>query len=138
VISIASFDPDAMTFGPFTTTEIKSPDPKKTNRPIVGLDIGRAGTVYSVEAFDPETAGMPDPDDGPFGSSVWRIGRVLIKDGVPVFEERKYRLVGRTDGFKTESVALRPPRSTGGRPQVIIGTDDENYGGVIRMLPPQQ
>lgn len=135
VIYWASFDPDSLQFGSFSSAPVQSPDPENTNRPIVGLDVGRDGSVYAVAAFDPETAGMPDPDNGPFRSSVWVIGRIeAAQDGVR-FVGAPARLVGAVDGFKVESVSLRPDPHHAGREQVFIGTDDENYGGVLRMLP---
>ena len=42
-------------------------------------------------------------------------------------------LVGRVDGLKIESVAVRP--ADDGGVTVFVGTDDENYGATIRQLP---
>lgn len=70
----ATFDPDTMSFDEFKFVEFKNPDPVNTNRPIVGLDVDADGNIFAVAAFDPETAGFQDPDNGPFRSSVWLIG----------------------------------------------------------------
>lgn len=136
VIHWAPFDPASMSFGAFESATIRSPDPHNTNRPIVGLDVGRDGAVYAVAAFDPETAGMPDPDNGPFRSSVWVIGRIEPSPGGARFVSTLARAVGAVDGFKVESVSLRPDPHHPDRDQVFLGTDDENYGGVLRLLPP--
>ena len=39
------------------------------------------------------------------------------------------------DGFKIESITVRNTNSSK-RPQIFIGTDDENYGGTLRQLAP--
>jgi hypothetical protein len=37
------------------------------------------------------------------------------------------------DGLKVESIVVREPIE-GGK-QIYVGTDDEHYGGIIRLLP---
>jgi hypothetical protein len=32
-----------------------------------------------------------------------------------------------------EAIAVR--QAAGGNPEIFVGTDDENYGGIIRRLP---
>ena len=65
---------------------------------------------------------------GPFRSAVLKIGTMgadgLVLDETPV-------VIAEVDGFKTESVV-----AAGEPPQLFIGTDDENYGGVLRPLLP--
>ncbi|MFN2384410.1 MAG: hypothetical protein ABR559_09155 [Gemmatimonadota bacterium] len=100
-------------------------------RPVSALEVDGAGRLYVATATD------PDDDNGPFRSGVWRIGRIApapdaaegaaIKlDGVP---ERLATL----DGLKVEGIAVRD--LPGGGIEIVVGTDDENYGGVIRLLP---
>jgi hypothetical protein len=43
------------------------------------------------------------------------------------------RLKGTLDGFKVESVAIRESDEYG--LQIFVGTDDENYGATLRLLP---
>lgn len=97
-------------------------------RPVVGLDVDAAGRVYAVAAYDPEGT-VADPDNGPFRSAVFAVGRIgngqLVLDAEPT-------LLATVDGFKLESVAAR---EIGGQAELFIGTDDENYGGTIRRLP---
>lgn len=129
----APFNVETMTFGAFESANFKGPDPR-TNRPVVGLEVDEAGQVYIVSAFDPETAGLPDPDNGPYYSSVWRIGTVDSASASLTLSPPA--LVGYLSGVKTESVAVRPDPGKPGAVQVFVGTDDENYGGILRMLPP--
>ena len=114
----------------------KSPAPNRFNRVIVGLDIDRNGIIYSVSAFDAESAGLPNPDNGPYASGVYEIGTIKLKDNAPIVElyaEPIERAL--VDGFKIESITVRNTNSSK-RPQIFIGTDDENYGGTLRQLAP--
>jgi hypothetical protein len=99
------------------------------NRPVVGLDLDADGRIYAVAAFDPEGS-VPDPDNGPFRSAVFEIGGVN-DEGVEIDAEP--RLLATVDGLKLESVAVR---EEDGRVELFIGSDDENYGGTLRPLPP--
>ena len=131
----ATFDPDTMSFDEFNFVEFENPDPANTNRPIVGLDVDADGNIFAVAAFDPETAGFQDPDNGPFRSSVWLIGQVTLDDAKPaVILYAEPVLEGRMDGFKVESIAVVSDPGNGLR--LFIGADDENYGGVLRVLSP--
>ena len=91
------------------------------NRPLVGLDLTPDGTIYGVAARD------SDLDDGPWRSAIMEIGTF---DGATIVLN-KPAVVGELDGFKIESVAIRP--SDDG-PEVFFGTDDENYGGTLRQM----
>lgn len=99
------------------------------NRSIVGMDVDSAGWIYTVAAYDPEGSPGTNPDNGPFRSAVFRIGRVTAA-GVELDAEPT--LMAMVDGLKTESVAVR--ESAAGI-ELFIGTDDENFGGVLRQLP---
>lgn len=131
----ATFDPDTMRFGKFKFMQFENPDPANTNRPIVALDVDTDGKIFAVAAFDPETAGFQDPDNGPFRSSVWLIGQVIPdNDTATVILDPEPVLEGRLDGFKAESLAVVSDPENGRK--LFVGTDDENYGGVLRLLPP--
>lgn len=111
-----------------------SPDRNRFNRVIVGLDIDRQGTIYSVSAFDSESAGMQNPDNGPYASGVYEIGKIKLenrKPSVELYPEPTERAL--VDGFKIESIAVRRIKGSK-RAQIFVGTDDENYGGVLRQL----
>ncbi|GJL72994.1 MAG: hypothetical protein NMNS01_21930 [Nitrosomonas sp.] len=99
------------------------------NRPIVGLDVDSAGNLYSVASFDPEGL-VPDPDIGPFRSIVFKIGQVVADDVVLDEEPATMSIL---DSLKVESVAIR---ENGHGVEIFVGTDDENYGGILRQLPP--
>ena len=98
------------------------------NRPIVGLDVDSAGNLYSVASFDPEGL-VPDPDIGPFRSIVFKIGQVVAGDIVLDAEPATMSIL---DSLKVESVAIR---ENGQGVEIFVGTDDENYGGILRKLP---
>jgi hypothetical protein len=98
------------------------------------MDLDSSGRIYIASAFDAEAAGMPDPDNGPFASAVYCIGELAEVRGEPqinLFDSP--RLQGTLDGFKAESVAVRESDEHG--LQIFVGTDDENYGATLRLLP---
>ena len=105
-------------------------DPTPHIRQISDLAIAASGNIYIASAFD------PNQDNGPFKSSVWKIGKVeLDQTNLPQINlVPKNHAIAEIDGFKVESLALRP--SVNKEPEIFIGTDDENYGGTIRLLPP--
>jgi len=97
-------------------------------RPIVALDIDNDGQIYIVSAFD------SGRDDGPYRSVVWRIGKVTTDaTGRPNVELGDAQRLATLDGLKVESVTVR--QLAGGKKQVYVGTDDEHYGGILRVLP---
>ena len=135
-LSWITFDPETMNFAKqVNRIQFKSPDPERFNRVIVGLDIDSEGTIYSVSAFDAESAGLPNPDNGPYAAGVYEIGTISLKDNTPSVElyskPVEHALV---DGFKIESIAVRK-RKGSDKAEIFIGTDDENYGGTLRQLP---
>lgn len=107
----------------------KSPLPSQPAlRLISALDIDPAGNLYAASASD------PDRNQGPFRSWIWRLGKLertpagavtLVLDPMP-------QPLAVVDGFKVESLALRPTAS--GSLEILLGTDDEDYGGVVRSL----
>ncbi|HUF62503.1 MAG TPA: hypothetical protein VMN36_10555 [Verrucomicrobiales bacterium] len=126
-IQWAAFDSDTLTFGAFASIPFPSPDPAQSSRPLVGMDFDSAGNLYTVSAFD------PDDDNGPFTSAVWRVGRLQTNGATAeIVLDEAPELLGRLDGLKTESVTIR---EVGGGVEVWIGTDDENFGGLLRVLP---
>jgi hypothetical protein len=59
--------------------------------------------------------------------------RVHANTDSPVLSlERGPRRLATVDGLKVEGRAVR---RIAGSPQIVIGSDDEDYGGVIRPLP---
>ena len=134
------FDPKRMKFAKKSrSVTFPQPDPDRFNRVIVGLDIDSNGLIYSVSAFDPENAGPPlsdDADNGPYAAGVYLIGSIGLESDQPqinLFDTPA--VVGLVDGFKVETVAVREDSDSGSY-EIFIGTDDENYGGVLRRLPP--
>jgi hypothetical protein len=100
----------------------------KGARPIVALDVDRDGFIYIVSAYDSGN------DDGPYRSVVWRIGKMIAgEDGNPQVELGENIRLANLDGLKVESITVREP--TEGGKQIYVGTDDEHYGGILRLLP---
>ena len=136
-LSWVVFDPKKMEFASTAdSVTFESPDPARFNRVIVGLDVDSDGLIYSVSAFDAEAAGLPDPDNGPFAAGVYLIGQLKWVAGKPQVELHDPPIcLAMVDGFKVESVAVRQDPANDIY-QLYIGTDDENYGGTLRPLPP--
>jgi hypothetical protein len=128
-IAWAPFQLDPLRLGSFRRVSYASPRPTGPNaRPVVALTVDLDGEILAASAFD------PDVDAGPFKSFVWQIGRLRAGSGgrpeVALAEEPE--LLGALDGLKVESVAVH---ATGDRDVVVVGTDDEYYGGALRPLP---
>ncbi len=110
-------------------TAFITPDKTPHIRHISDLAVDDGGNLYVSSAFD------PNQDNGPFKSSVWKIGKIELdsNDNPKIQLATKPDAIAEIDGFKVESVALRPTQNQ--TPEIYIGTDDENYGGVMRLLP---
>ena len=131
----AMFDPETLSFGEFQSVRFENPDAATFNRPLVGMDLDSKGLIYIASAFDAEAAGLPDPDNGPFASAVYCIGKLILENGRPkVSLLKKPKLEGFFEGFKVESVAIRESEEFG--LQIFVGTDDENYGATMRLIAP--
>jgi hypothetical protein len=118
-----------LTFGAFSEVVYNGVDPVGSGvRPIVAMDIDSEGFIYIVSAYDSGS------DDGPYRSVIWQIGKVS-DDGTgqaSVVLNMNNRL-GNMDGLKVESLAIR--EMAGADRQIYFGTDDEHYGGIMRLLP---
>ncbi|HYE95986.1 MAG TPA: hypothetical protein VD962_07220 [Rubricoccaceae bacterium] len=120
-----------LSFGAFTSVPFMSPDPRGPSaRPVSALEVDRLGRLYVGSAYD------PDRDSGPFRSVVWEVGTFgLTRQGRPslTLDDEPVRR-GTLDGLKVESVAVREGAT--GPMELLVGTDDEDYGAVLRVLPP--
>jgi hypothetical protein len=125
--TIVSLNP--LTFGTFDEVVYHAVDPLGPGaRPIVAMDIDKDGFIYIVSAFDSGS------DDGPYRSVAWQIGKIFPDgEGNPVVTLDMNNRLGNMDGLKVESIAIRE-LADGGK-QIYIGTDDEHYGGMMRLLP---
>ena len=124
----ATLSVQPLAFGRFRETPFVVRAAKGSNmRPVSAIDIDAQGMVYAASASDPG-------DDGPFHSIIWQIGRLHADDhGQPTLSlESRPRRLATVDGLKVEGLAVR---RIAGRPQIVIGSDDEDYGGVVRPLP---
>ena len=99
----------------------------RNRRPVTALELDRQGRLYVALAYD------PDDDNGPFASVVGRVGRLWVdRQGRAnmQFSAKPERLAV-LDGLKVESLAVR---EQSGRLELFVGTDDENYGAVLRPI----
>ena len=125
--AVVSLNP--LTFGTFDEVVYHAVDPVGPGaRPIVAMDIDKYGFIYIVSAYDSGS------DDGPYRSVVWQIGKIFPDgEGNPAVTLNMNNRLGNLDGLKVESIAIR--ELTDGVKQIYIGTDDEHYGGMMRLLP---
>jgi len=120
-------------FGAFGTARIASPIPPGPGvRPIVALDVDAGGQVHAASAFD------SGEDNGPFSSQAATIGqfRAQAAGGVEFVPTVPVTLLGRQDGLKIEGVTVRDAGS--GVNEIYVGSDDENYGAVMRRIQPMR
>ncbi|MEB3311255.1 MAG: hypothetical protein VKJ02_13585 [Snowella sp.] len=128
-ICITSLSLEPFRMGNCQLTAFTTPDKTPQIRHISDLVIDDIGNLYIASAFD------PNQDNGPFKSSVWKIGKIILdRHHSPIIQlTSSPDAIAEIDGFKVESLAIRPIQNQ--LPEIYIGTDDENYGGVIRLLP---
>ena len=125
--AILSLEP--LRIGEFEEVTYRGIDPVGEGaRPIVAMEIDSDGLIYIVSAFDSGS------DDGPYRSVVWQVGRVVTDSmGNPKVELGASKRLGTLDGLKVESITVRERPNS--RKQIYIGTDDEHFGGILRLLP---
>ncbi len=120
---------DPLSFGQFSEVVFESVDPAGPDtRPIVAMDIDSEGFIYIASAYDSGN------DNGPFRSVIWMIGRLTGNgQGNPTVELGVASRIADLDGLKVESLAIREP--VGSDKELYFGTDDEHYGGILRLVP---
>lgn len=124
----APLQPTPLAFGEFREVVFSVPAAAGMNRPVSAMEVDPDGWIYVASTFD------PDVDDGPYRSMVWRIGRVRTEGTAATVQlDSTARLIARSDGIKIESLAIRNLQD--GSRQLIVGSDDEDLGAVIRPLP---
>lgn len=124
---------DPLSFGPVKSIEFRAPveeagvDPGF--RPVSAIEVDQDGNLFISSAFD------PDIDEGPFWSQVWLAGHIASDQalGPQISLLDPPEQVASIDGFKVEGLTTRPAANDSGT-EVIIGTDDEFHGGVLRVL----
>jgi hypothetical protein len=119
-----------LAFGSFQEVMFTPSDPRGPHaRPVSAIEIDEAGRIYVASAVD------PGDNNGPFRSVIWRIGQMEADgSGEPrvILDKQPQRLAS-LDGVKVEGLAVR--ENHGGNPDIFFGTDDENYGGILRLVP---
>lgn len=98
-------------------------------RPVSAIEIDSRGQLYIASAFDPED------DNGPFTSAIWHAGQLTMSRAGRVMVNlfNVPRQMARLDGLKVEALAIRERERT--ISELFAGTDDENYGAVLRRIP---
>lgn len=126
----ARMDLNPLRFGSFSSARYAPHVKGPGLRPVVALDVAATGEVYAATAYD------SGEDNGPFRSFVSCIGRFRSARGgnAQFVPSGHFADVAQQDGFKIEGVALRPRGD--GTMEVYAGTDDENYGAVLRQVAP--
>lgn len=123
---------DPLGFGAFREIALPAPAAVAPRaRPVSALEVDGAGRLYVATATD------PDDDNGPFRSAIWRVGRIApapdAAPGAAIILEGAPERLATLDGLKVEAIAVRDLPDGG--VEIVIGTDDENYGGLVRLLP---
>ncbi|WP_031465925.1 hypothetical protein [Sciscionella sediminilitoris] len=114
----APFDTAKFTFGKVDEADIRVPYPEEHVRHISDVKILPGGGLLISSASD-------NGDDGPFDSAVYRVGTVSAKARLSTGKPESR---GRFTGHKIEGIACLP-----GSAQGLLGTDDENLGGYVRL-----
>jgi hypothetical protein len=132
-ISSAALQLDPLRFGPVNSVEYRAPIEDEVDsgfRPVSALEIDEKGNILTASAID------PDVDTGPFSSQVWLAGHISADQSAtpPISLLDSPELLATLDGLKVEGLATRPTVN-GSDIEVVIGTDDEYNGGVLRVLP---
>ena len=94
-------------------------------RDIADLALEADGSLWAVGAMDLGNA-------GPFRSTIWRLGTLDLRAAAPLRLEPQPRNAWVLDGLKVEALAL-PMRGMPGV-RMVVGTDDEDQGGIWRTL----
>lgn len=133
-ISMATLLLDPLRFGPVKSVEFRAAVEEQAGvdpgfRPVSALEVDQDGNLFISSAID------PDIDEGPFWSQVWLAGHIGSDQALEpqIYLLDSPELVASVDGLKVEGLATRPAVNDSGT-EVIIGTDDEFHGGVLRVL----
>lgn len=111
-------------FGEFRSISFQSPfGSGKDFRQISDLAIDSQQNIYISSTLDLGNTGA-------FRSAIYQIGQVTADNNIML--DPNPRKLGEMDGLKVEGLAIR--KLSEGK-QIFFGTDDENYGGVLRLLP---
>jgi hypothetical protein len=123
----ATLQLDPLRFGAFEEFRFATPTLPPLNRAIVALEVDAAGQLYAAGSFDPNL------DGGPFRSDIFRLGRFKVEpEGGVRYDRRLPERLFTVDGVKIEALAIRTLDD--GTLEIVYGTDDEDFGGIIRRL----
>jgi hypothetical protein len=125
-IRYCTFKVNSLSFGPFQEVTLTLPTTSTTNfRPVSAMEIDDQSNIYIVSAVDPQG------NNRPFSSSIWKIGQIQQQKPEVILGQNPEKIAV-IDGFKVEGLTRQ--QLTTGKQRWLIGTDDENYGGTVRIL----
>ena len=112
----------AITGSSFWSTTFTAPFPTLSDvRHVSDMRTDTAGNLFVSSASDPG-------DNGPFSSAVYHIGSFFMVDGNPSLGKMAIpREIYRSNSHKIEAIGATPNDSLG----MILGADDENFGGFV-------
>jgi hypothetical protein len=114
-------------FGTFEEFRFMTPDRPSLNRGVVALDTDPSGRLFAAGAFDPNV------DGGPFRSRIYRLGRFEVgPDNRVRYDGHLPERLFTVDGVKIEALAVRTVAD--GTIEIVYGSDDEDFGGIVRRL----
>lgn len=118
-----------LSLGPLTLRDIRrapfeNPLMGRDTRAVSAIEVDPEGRLYVAAAYD------PGDDGGPFRSAVWEVGRLSGRAEGAVNVELLAEPVrlATLDGLKAEGLAVTD------RGNLVVGTDDEDFGGTLRWL----
>lgn len=118
---------DPLRFGTFEEFRFMTPDRPAINRGVVALETLPSGQLIAAGSFD------PDVDGGPFRSRIYQLGRFAAdSDGRIRYDGQLPARLFTVDGVKIEALAVRTVAD--GTIEIVYGSDDEDFGGIVRRL----
>lgn len=118
---------DPLTLRDLRRVPFENPLMGRDTRAVSAIEVDHDGRLYVAAAYD------SGDDGGPFRSAVWEVGRLAGQEegGVGIELLAEPVRLATLDGLKVEGIAVA---GHGGRGELIVGTDDEDFGGTLRRL----
>lgn len=101
--------------------------PGKGQRLISSLTCDEGGALFGSAAYDPGN------ETGPFRSVIFEVGLFQEQDGIVGLRLHKSPRSVVLEGLKVEGLVVMP-QHTGSQGHALISTDDEDMGGVVRLI----
>ncbi len=117
---------DPLTLRDLRRLPFENPLMGRDTRAVSAIEVDPEGRLYVAAAYDPG-------DEGPFRSAVWQVGRFAdrAEGGADIELLAEPVRLATLDGLKAEGLAVT---GRDGRGNLVVGTDDEDFGGTLRWL----